>query len=619
MKNIFAITFILLLLGCSQAEEPGSNEAAYVDIAEHFSHALAPWTSIDPTDVISGQAGLTFEPIVPPEEIAIWGQENWLKTQLTTDLRPQSSNIIEIPGHLFSRVDAWFVLSDGEVVHQRSGNKYPYEERQVKHAGIAFKIPYNHGEPVDVIVRMQLGVPVNFAALLWDDKQWDNYVFAQRTWYGMFLGAILVLLVYNLFFAVMLRDKSYLYYVGYILSLTTIVLIYSGLLVEYVWPDGTWRIHIMLVAGAAIFFAIGFVNSFLNIRERSVRLYQVSTIVSILALIFGILLTFKIRIVPVMLTGTTMHILLLLGSVYFFGISLYSYFKGVKQARFLALSMVALIAGLVGYFLYTYAVIRYNIYVIHAIEFGALLEGTILSLALADRINLLSVAKEKAEKHALDTQRSFSKRLLQAQEADRESFSNTMHDSLGHSMLVLKQNLEKIAQTKEKDDTRFDGGSNEALLEQVAYCSEVLSDVRGLSHDLHPHLLRRLGLKSALESTLERAFSNTDIEWQADIEKLIDHIDKEYEITIFRVCQECINNILKHAEASEVIVSLHLINGHIEVNIKDDGIGFDVSQASGDGLGLHGMRERIRLFGGVFAVVSHPGEGTHIRFSLPVA
>lgn len=589
-----------------------------VDIAEQFSHAITPWKSVDPGDVITGQSGLTFEVLVPPRDIAVWLNENWLKTRLSTDIHPEKSRIIEIPGHLFGWVDIWFVLSDGAVIHSRSGKRYPYEEREIQHAGTAFRVPYNHGEPLDVIIRMQVGVPVNFAALLWEENQWDDFVFAQRTWYGIFLGSILIMVIYNLFFAAMLRDKSYLYYVGYILSLTMIVLLYSGLLEEYIWRDGTWSIHIMFVAGTAIFFAIGFVNNFLNVKARSVKLYWVSTVVSVLALIFGIQLAFRIHIIPTVWTGTTMHILLLLGSVYFFGMSLYSYFKGLKQARFLALSMIALIGGLVAYFLYTYAVVRYNILIIHAVEFGALLEGIILSLALADRINLLSIAKEKAEKKALATQRTFSRRLLLAQEADREIFSNTMHDSIGHGMLVLKQNLEKIAHTPQSGVTNDDDQSNAALLKQVEYCGEILSDVRGLSHDLHPHLLKRLGLKSALESTLERAFSNTDIEWQADLEKPPDQINREHEIAIYRVIQECINNILKHAEASEVIVSLQLTNGKIEVNIKDDGIGFDDSQASGGNLGLHGMRERIHLFGGVFEVKTQPGKGTHIRFFLPV-
>ena len=594
-----------------------------VDISGQFLLATSPWETHAPMDVLSGRADLDFEALIYPQNIAEFGDDSWLKSSLlATDLRPEAS-ILELPGHLFGQVDIWFELADGQVIHDYAGVRYPYVERKVKHAGVAFNLPPRGPDPVNVLIRIrsEAAMPVNFAALLWDEDDWDNYLFNQRAWYGIFLGAILILSVYNIFLAFSLRDKSYLFYVGYILSLTFVVILVSGLAEEYLWPRGKPRSFILMASGLGIFFAVSFVNTFLQLKHRKAGWYWFSTVLSIAALIYGFMMMLSIRVplIPQSFTATFMHILLVLCGVYFIAVSVGSYLMGIKQARFLALSMLALLSGVVIYFLYTHGLIKYDRYLIHVLELGALIEGVLLSLALSDRINLLSQEKERVEREALASQRTFSKRLIQAQEKDREIFSNTMHDSIGHGMLVLKQNLETLASSHGPDQGDSETAYADELRSQAGYCGEILDDVRRISHDLHPHLLTRLGLKSAIESTMERAFSTHNIEWQADIDDIPAGIHKNREITIYRVIQECLNNILKHADATEVMLSLRNDDDTIYVNIKDDGKGFDIEEESTTSLGLHEMRNRIELFGGWFVIESGLDAGTHVRFGVSVA
>jgi len=618
-RPFFIAALFLLLSACSKHNDTGKPP---VDISEHFLLATSAWETHEPMDVLSGRAGLDFEPLLYPQDIAEFGNDSWLKTSLVpTDISSDAS-ILELPGHLFGQVDMWFELADGQVIHEYAGVRYPYVDRKVKHAGVAFNLPPQGPDPVKVLIRVrsEAEMPVNFAALLWAEDAWDNYLFNQRAWYGIFLGAILILSFYNIFLAVSLRDKSYLFYVGYILSLTFVVILVSGLAEEYLWPQGKPRSFILMASGLGIFFAVSFVNTFLQLKRRKAGWYWLSTILSISALIYGFMMMLSIRVplIPQSFTATFMHILLVLCGVYFIAVSVGSYLMGIKQARFLALSMLALLSGIVIYFLYTHGLIKYDRYLIHVLELGALIEGVLLSLALSDRINLLTQEKEWVERQALDSQRTFSKRLIQAQEKDRETFSNTMHDSIGHGMLVLKQNLEKLASSQNADQNNAETGCADELRSQAEYCGEILDDVRSMSHDLHPHLLKRLGLKSAIESTMERAFSTKNIEWQADIDDIPVGINKDREITIYRVIQECLNNILKHADASEVILSLRNDKDTICVNIKDDGKGFDINDHSTTSLGLHEMRNRIELFGGWFEIESGLDAGTHVRFKISV-
>ena len=614
-RPIFIAALLLLLCACSEHNDTGKQA---VDISDQFLLATSPWNTHEPMDVVSGRAvDLDFRPVVTPGKINFDSHDMWLKTTLLPADDPLHTRVLELPGHLFWAVDVWFEQVDGQIEHQYAGTGYPYTSRPIKHSGVAFNIPAGNSGPVKVLIRFQTRMPINFTALVWDEEPWTEYLFNQRAWYGIFFGAILILCFYNIFLAFTLKDKSYLYYVGYIISLSFVVVLYSGLAEEYLWPQGKTRVFILMISGFGIFFGVGFVNNFLRIKERVPLLYRVTTTVSVLALIFGITHALRIHIVPAVMRGTLMHVLLLIGCLYFIGVSIISYLMGMKQARFLALSMVALLSGMIIYLLYTYGLIKYDIYFIHALEMGSLVEGVLLSLALTDRINLLSQEKDRAEKQALDSQRTFSKRLIHAQEIDREKFSNTMHDSIGHGMLVLKQNLERISKPPDPDETGRGSECFEAIQDQAQYCSEILDDVRRMSHDLHPHLLKRLGLKMAIESTLERAFSRQGIEWQADIEDLPRNIDSDREITIYRVIQECVNNILKHAKASEVMFSLRVDGEDVLVNIKDDGDGFDVSDQVAGSRGLNEMKGRIKLFGGWFEIESKTGAGTHVKFGIP--
>lgn len=213
----------------------------------------------------------------------------------------------------------------------------------------------------------------------------------------------------------------------------------------------------------------------------------------------------------------------------------------------------------------------------------------------------------------LVAQQEFSRRIIKAQEQDRESFANTLHDSIGHGLLVLKQGIEDILKkpTSHPVDT-------EKARSLANYCGDVLSDVRGLSHDLHPHTLTRLGLKAAIETTLERAMPPKEIEWIADIHNTDKVLDSDAQLAILRCIQEAINNILKHAKATEVIVSLHVQKQDVSIDIKDDGVGFNVGSSFSEGMGLGTMKGRIELLGGYFEINSKPEEGTHIKIRIPI-
>jgi len=223
---------------------------------------------------------------------------------------------------------------------------------------------------------------------------------------------------------------------------------------------------------------------------------------------------------------------------------------------------------------------------------------------------------------AKDLKRSESKmryladQLLTAQENERKRLASELHDELGHALLALKLALGSIARELLPTQENL----KEELQNQLDYIGEVIGEVRRLYHDLSPGNVEDLGLTKALR-TLVEDFGDLleDIDWEVDLADLDGYFSLPVQTIIYRLVQEALTNIGKHAEPEHVRVSAAPTDGRVHFVIQDDGVGFDVSELlhSAAGLGLVAMEERLNMVGGTFEVWSKPQEGTRISFSIP--
>jgi PAS domain S-box-containing protein len=209
-----------------------------------------------------------------------------------------------------------------------------------------------------------------------------------------------------------------------------------------------------------------------------------------------------------------------------------------------------------------------------------------------------------------------SKQLLDAQESERRHIARELHDEIGQAMTGVQMNLQII-------EPLLTDASAKTRLEDTALAIErMLQQIRNLSLDLRPSLLDDFGLIPALRWLLERQAQRTglDIEFTADpLEK---RAPEQIETVCFRVTQEAITNITRHAHARHVSVRLSGSQSDVELTIQDDGIGFDVTQAvehatQGNSMGLLGMQERVILVGGKAEISSAPNQGTRIQVTIP--
>ena len=209
-----------------------------------------------------------------------------------------------------------------------------------------------------------------------------------------------------------------------------------------------------------------------------------------------------------------------------------------------------------------------------------------------------------------------SKRLILAQESERRRLARELHDEIGQALGAIKLEL-AVAERK----LQTTGG--EALAEARAITDQALQSVRELSQLLHPSMLDDLGLPDTANSYLQHFARRTGVRAELAVQDLNGRLTPDVEVCAYRVIQEAVTNVGRHAAASSCRVRLARRANALRVTIDDDGRGFDAGSPAGDraprGLGLVSVRERVTGLGGTLTVESHPGHGTHLVAEIPLA
>ncbi len=215
--------------------------------------------------------------------------------------------------------------------------------------------------------------------------------------------------------------------------------------------------------------------------------------------------------------------------------------------------------------------------------------------------------------------RDLSHRLLVASEEERRKLARDLHDEFGQKLTSLQMGLEKAGKTTSHEPSQFN-----INLEHLAdLARELGDDLRVVVAQLRPNLLEELGIGSALEvyfTSIREQQPELKIDFTCN--GLRERPSPEAEMVLYRVSQEALTNILKHARASKVTVRLAVSYPQIILTIQDDGVGFDLIRKDRtgrlNGFGLVGMRERVASLGGCINIDSRLGRGARIRVELPI-
>ncbi len=222
-------------------------------------------------------------------------------------------------------------------------------------------------------------------------------------------------------------------------------------------------------------------------------------------------------------------------------------------------------------------------------------------------------------RHQSEQRGALLKRLITAQEDERKRVARELHDDLGQALAGLALQAEATE--------KYIGSNPDRALSQLRQIKQLVNETIKRMYDLimalRPSALDDLGLAAALNSRAQNILVGTGINFKLETEELTERLPSEIEITVYRIFLEALTNIIRHANANQVRITLTQRNSTFMGEITDDGSGFDpqslrASRDSPGGYGLLSMHERVTQYGGHIEIASKPGEGTCIQVRIPI-
>lgn len=233
--------------------------------------------------------------------------------------------------------------------------------------------------------------------------------------------------------------------------------------------------------------------------------------------------------------------------------------------------------------------------------------GCVVTLVdVTERGRAARVAQEAAAAHALNAG------LIRGQEEERRRLARELHDGLNQKLVALTLRIRGM-------ENRLDPVFHDELRILERWAEEVCEETRRVSHELHPATLEHLGLVASLRGLCREFSEQSGVNTEFAVGELPTQLSHEVSTCLYRVAQEALSNVAKHARGSDAGVMLLLEQEGVCLRITDWGKGFDVESARGHGgLGLTSMQERLRLLGGRLDIESKPGEGAVVIARIPL-
>lgn len=235
--------------------------------------------------------------------------------------------------------------------------------------------------------------------------------------------------------------------------------------------------------------------------------------------------------------------------------------------------------------------------------------AVLLAAGVAGSVKLRTARLLREQRNAEE----FSRRLIESQEQERKRLAGELHDELGQELLVMINRAQMGMRTESMEKAR-------GHLEEVAKAgTRAIEEVRSMAFNLRPYHLEQLGLAESLRSMIGNVASSVPVRFSTDLGTIDGLVAPADEINVFRIVQECVNNIVKHSGAANASISVRSDAGGLRIDVSDDGRGIERPDAgaAGRGFGLQGVAERVRLLGGALSIDSGRGTGTRIRVSIP--
>ena len=422
---------------------------------------------------------------------------------------------------------------------------------------------------------------------------------------GIYFGIMLLMVLYNLCIYFVLHDRSYLYYVIYGTFMTLMNACLNGYAFEYLWPaNPSFNRYQDLVTASLGISGIVFAMNFLQTKKYYPKMHK-------------ILVGYSGVFIICMLLVLTQHFLLesiiveiaSLALIIFFFITAFTLLKkGYKPAKFFLYAWSVLLLCICIYILKDFDIIPYNTFTIYSLQIGSSLEAVLLSLALADKMNISK--KEKWKVQELHRTELLNNKL-EIKQQTLQFIGREIHDNIGQKLTLA------AIYAQQMDVTNLDHGTTQQLKGITKILNDSLEELRDLSRSLAETKFENYTLTQLLTLEAEKINATGICKVILEVSDQAFTMNVTAKNFILRIIQEFIQNSLKHSHCKKIMVTLDHNENGFTIKVSDDGKGFDPQSIKSEGIGLNNMERRMKIIGGTFDLQSQPGAGTILNLYIP--
>lgn len=491
----------------------------------------------------------------------------------------------------------------------KTGIEHPVSSKPVSHRLFAFPLELNAYETgcYQLALKKESGKPLVSSIYLKKESVFLKQNSIHQIILGIYFGISILSILFSLFAFFILKKGSYLIYALYIIFLGLFISSYTGLFSQLFLSDGDlfskYR-HYVLFSEISLLLFVIFSQKILETKDYLPKLKKAIDMLLIVLVSIRLLIHFVFTAVFEEYVSLFMNLwyLFFMVLVILVAIQIILFFRtNPKRSSFFAFAYVFMIIGVFVTILYhSYGLVNALFYDLPVVFYTSFLE--ILFLTLTVILMVKDIYDERnalSEKLVVEEKKNLTA-FIKGEDKERRRISKELHDNIGSQLGYLKRFV---------SDKINDEDVSNAI-------DTICDDVRNLSHEISPSDINFIGFNNALSDLAKNLRDQTTLNVDFSSYNFPEELDENTEMQLYRVVQETLNNILKHADAKNIDIQLIGQDKHAIIAIEDDGKGFNINNAN-EGLGLKNIASRIEQIGGKIEIDSTMGKGTSVLISIP--
>lgn len=558
----------------------------------------------------------------------------WLRIAFTSELEFSKTYWFELAFALQDYID-YYIFKEGAVEYAaKTGDRLPFDSRPFEYRNFLFDFPIAPNETKTIYLRLGShdGIHEPSPIILWDKEAFTFASNINSLGLGLYFGIMIVMVIYNLFIYFVVKDVTYIYYVLYISGFMSWLATYYGYCFQYFWPNNPdWGNQVILLTSAAWFICmIHFVSSFLDTKRTAPWFENLKKLLIVFVSIFVILSfsgLYRSLIIVIVSFGISSSIICL-------AVAYISYRKGLRQAKYFLLAWTTFLVSLTVFSLKIVDILPSIVVVEKSIQIGSVLEVMLLSLGLADRINVLKREKIQAQEESIRASESSLKLKNDFLTSVSHELRTPMNAIMGGLQVAQSHQQERL---KPPFDSVQDGAS-----EMMRLVNDILTHTEIQSQNLRIES-RSTDMLSFLEFLKQRYQylcdkKQLELHWNVDNDfpKWLMIDERKLQIIFSKLLDNAVKFTAKGEIKYTVSCNQETVPWGLTCIIEDSGVGIDREKQAhifdaftqsdagfqrgfgGLGIGLAICQSLTKAVGGELSLESVVGKGCSFKVDIPV-